>query len=152
MESETPFDERTPQQRAVDERLRRVKEARELHARGVISEAEMGSMLLQVNLERILILHTRGIIREGEMTNSLIDSLLSTEPLGPEAIAVFLRTVPAKVQEALKAGLARGPRTEAEWDEMRVVRFGATEEGLKHARSLTRRNIESLRQHFGLNP
>ena len=35
---------------------------------------------------------------------------------------------------------------------MRVVRFGATEEGLKHARSLTRRNIESLRQHFGLNP
>ena len=112
----------------------------------------MGSMLLQVNLERILILHTRGIIREGEMTNSLIDSLLSTEPLGPEAIAVFLRTVPAKVQEALKAGLAHGPRTEAEWDEMRVVRFGATEEGLKHARSLTRRNIESLRQHFGLNP
>ncbi len=65
----------------------------------------MGSMLLQINLERILILHTRGIIREGEMTNSLIDSLLSTEPLGPEAITVFLRTVPAKVQEALKAGL-----------------------------------------------
>ena len=85
MESDTPFNERTPQQRAVDERLRRVKEARELHARGVISEAEMRSRLLQIDLERILILHTRGIIGEDEMTNSLIDNLLSTEPLGPRS-------------------------------------------------------------------
>ena len=100
MEPETPLDERTPQQRAVDERLRRVKEARELHARGVISEAEMSSRLLQINLERIRILHTRGIIGADEMTNSLIDSLLSTEPLGPEAIAVFLSTVPAKARSA----------------------------------------------------
>ncbi len=112
----------------------------------------MTSILLEINLQRTQELNSRGIIDGDETTNLLIDTLVSTEPMAPEVIDAFLDAVPASVQERLRSWLVRGPRTEAEWESVRTTRFGATAEGLKQAKLLVRRNIESLRPHFGLDP
>jgi hypothetical protein len=79
MASDTPLHGKTPEQKKVEEHLTRVKEIRELHARGSISEAEMTNMLLSIRLEKCQELRTRGIISEAEMTNTLIEDLLCSE-------------------------------------------------------------------------
>jgi hypothetical protein len=151
MASDTPLQGGTPEQKSVEERLSRVKEIRDLHARGTISEAEMTNTLLQIRLERTQDLHTRGIISEDEMTNILVDDLLGLERIGPDTVAVFIAAVPGKVQDTLKTWLASGPRTEAEWEKVPVVIFDGDEQARRRLRLRKCRNADSLRQHFGLN-